>query len=351
MTLPARPHARPHAHPHERGAALLAVLLLVAVMAVLAALMLDRLTLATRLAGNAQAQSQARLALGDGEQLALAAVAEWQAAARARGGVVAALPGPGAAVASGRTQAVARIEDADNCFNVNALAEPGAEGTLATRLVALGQLRALMASLGIAATTAIPLSDAMADWVDADDLPAPNGAEDDWYLRQPVPYRSAGQPIADLSELRAVRGMTAPLYERLRPWLCARPETALSVLDINTLRPDQARLLAMLAPAAMPLARAQALLQARPAQGWPDTGAVLRAFGSGLGAVTQEPGAAEAAALLPAQLDVRSRWLRLVQTVTVESASVGAATLIDLGEGARNAPPRIVARVWGADGA
>ena len=38
---------------HERGAALLTVLLLVAVMAVIAATALDRLTLATRIAGSA----------------------------------------------------------------------------------------------------------------------------------------------------------------------------------------------------------------------------------------------------------------------------------------------------------
>ena len=44
----------------ERGAALLTVLLLVAVMAVIAATALDRLTLATRIAGSAQIQGLSR---------------------------------------------------------------------------------------------------------------------------------------------------------------------------------------------------------------------------------------------------------------------------------------------------
>ena len=59
---------------HERGAALLSVLLLVAVMAVMAAVMLDRLNLATHLASNGQAMTQARLAAASVEGVALARI-------------------------------------------------------------------------------------------------------------------------------------------------------------------------------------------------------------------------------------------------------------------------------------
>ncbi len=55
----------------ERGAALLSVLLLVAVMAVIAATALDRLTLATRLAGAAASVDQARAFADAGEALVL----------------------------------------------------------------------------------------------------------------------------------------------------------------------------------------------------------------------------------------------------------------------------------------
>ncbi len=42
--------------------------------------------------------------------------------------------------------------------------------------------------------------------------------------------------------------VTPELYERLRPWICALPGTALLPINVNTLLPEQAPLLAMLAP-------------------------------------------------------------------------------------------------------
>ena len=60
----------------ERGAALLSVLLLVAVMAVIAATALDRLTLATRIAGSAATVDQGRAYAFAAEQIALRRVAD-----------------------------------------------------------------------------------------------------------------------------------------------------------------------------------------------------------------------------------------------------------------------------------
>ena len=62
--------------PDERGAALLTVLLLVAVMAVIAATALDRLTLATRIAGSAATVDQGRAYSFAAEQIALRRVAD-----------------------------------------------------------------------------------------------------------------------------------------------------------------------------------------------------------------------------------------------------------------------------------
>ena len=61
---------------NERGAALLTVLLLVAVMAVIAATALDRLTLATRIAGSAATVDQGRAYSFAAEQIALRRVAD-----------------------------------------------------------------------------------------------------------------------------------------------------------------------------------------------------------------------------------------------------------------------------------
>lgn len=317
--------------PEERGAALLSVLLLVAVMAVIAAVMLDRLNLAVRLAGNGQAMTQARLYATSAETLAMARIKamvdQSQERTVDRGGLL----GRDFPLPLARGTVVARVEDAGNCFNLNSLVEADALGTLKLRVIGLNQLRALMAGLAIPEAEAAIASDAIADWIDSDSTPSPNGAEDETYQGSAVPYRTAGRLIGDVSEIRAVRGMTPQYYERLRPWLCALPAAELSPVNVNTLRPDQALLLTMLSPRAIPAERARALLAQRPALGWAKAEDALSGAGEGGGGIPLN------------QLQVRSRWFLLTQTVTVDSAVVEEQALIDVG----NNPPRIAFRSWG----
>ncbi|HQS95222.1 MAG: hypothetical protein B7X90_12865 [Novosphingobium sp. 17-62-19] len=321
----------PH-DPKERGAALLSVLLLVAVMAVIAAVMLDRLNLATRLAGNGQAMTQARLYATSAETLAMARIKAMVDQSQERTVDRTGLLGREFPMPLLRGTVMARVDDAGNCFNLNSLVEADAQANNRLRLVGLSQLRALMRSLAIPEGEAATISDSIADWIDTDNVPAPNGAEDDSYQGRPVPYRTAGRLIGDVSEIRAVRGMTPQFYERLRPWLCALPAAQLSPLNINTLRPDQAPLLAMIAPAAIPVDRARALIASRPALGWAKAEDALRGFGGG-----------EGGGIPAGQLQVRSRWFLLTQTVTVDSAVLEEQALIDIGLN----PPRVAFRTWG----
>ncbi|MDT0507579.1 type II secretion system minor pseudopilin GspK [Novosphingobium sp. MMS21-SN21R] len=313
----------------ESGAALLSVLLLVAVMAVIAAIMLDRLNLATRLAGNGQAMTQARLYATSAETLAMARIKAMVDVSDERTVDRGGLLGREFPLPLARGTVMARVDDAGNCFNINSLIEADALGTLKLRVVGLNQLRALMAGLAIPQAESAIASDAIADWIDSDNVPAPNGAEDETYQGTTTPYRTAGRLIGDVSEIRAVRGMTPQFYERLRPWLCALPGADLSPINVNTLRPDQALLLSILAPEAIPVDRARALIAARPALGWGSADDALR----GLSAPN-----------IPLnQLQVRSRWFLLTQTVTVDSAQVEEQALIDVGSN----PPRVAFRSWG----
>lgn len=70
------------------------------------------------------------------------------------------------------------------------------------------RLRRAFVVLGGGGAEADSLVDAVLDWRDADDEPRPLGAEAGWYgARHELPPRNA--PIADVGELRRIRGMAA----------------------------------------------------------------------------------------------------------------------------------------------
>ncbi|HKA61331.1 MAG TPA: hypothetical protein VKH83_02855 [Methylomirabilota bacterium] len=56
------------------------------------------------------------------------------------------------------------------------------------------------------------ISDSIQDWRDGNDLHRVHGAESDYYLKLPVPYRARNANIQDESELLQIRGVTPELY-------------------------------------------------------------------------------------------------------------------------------------------
>ena len=78
--------------------------------------------------------------------------------------------------------------------------------------------------------------DAIADWVDADSITRPNGAEDAYYAARPVPGLAANAPVARVAELDAVRGMTLPALAAVMPFLSALPSG--TPVNVNTVSPE-----------------------------------------------------------------------------------------------------------------
>lgn len=112
------------------------------------------------------------------------------------------------------------------------------------------------------------LTHALMDWMDADSEPnGPDGAEDGEYLNLARPYRTGNSLLASVSELRAVKGFSQPVYERLRPYVCVLPDPKVMSLNINTVPVDQPELLMMLYKD-LPLERAKEVLQKRPESGY-----------------------------------------------------------------------------------
>jgi len=326
----------------EEGAALLTVLLLVAVMAVITAIALERLTIATRMAQNGVGADQGRAFLLSAETLVGLRLSDLVTARPGRTTLAGGWLGKPQAIPVSGGMVTARVRDAGNCFNVNSLVEGNSAGSYAARASGIAQFAALLRLLGTDPRAADQIATSGADWIDSDQLPAGGGAEDAYYLQQPVPYRTAGDLLADPSELRTVNGMTAAIYDRVRPWLCALPVTDLSPINVNTLLPDQAILLAMLADGRLGPDIARQVLAQRPADGY---GSLVDFWGQP--ALTSLGLPADATG----QTKLTSRWFEVDLRADLggapnAGADVSETALFD----AEDAPARLIRRRWGDEG-
>jgi general secretion pathway protein K len=319
----------------ERGAALLAVLMLVGVMAAIAATMLERSRMATQLVSNALARERAAglvqlaeiLAINRLDTLTREGGGRQRSAAWQGQPVLLPLPGGSASVTP---------RDGGNCFNLNSLVSQTGPEALVTRPIGVAQFAALMQLLDVPEPQARMIAAATADWIDSDQQPAALGAEDARY--RGLGYLSGGTLMAEPSEWRAVAGVDAALYARLRPWLCALPAALLSPVNINTLAPAQAPLMAMLLPETLGpppvrLRLAQQLLAERPRGGWGSVNEMVNAP-----VLRDTPLATDALQ----QLGVRTEWFALALAVETGDRPMQARVLVD----ARQTPARVAQRQW-----
>ena len=324
--------------PRERGAALLAVLLLVAVMGAIAAVALERLRLSTALAINHAALDQARaFAVGVETLLALRAddlVAESGDVTNLAGdwnGTLRRIPLPG-----DRGVAEGTIRDGGNCFNLNSLVQGEPPATLGARPRGIEQFAGLMTVVGIPQAEAAQIAAAAADWADSDAVVAAGGAEDAAYAGAERPYRPGNTLFAEVSELRAVSGVGPKQYEVLRPYLCALPTTDMSPINVNTLLPRDAPLLAMIAPGRFTAEQALAAIGRRPASGWKSMDEFLQSLGGGDDGFGLDQ---------TNQLQLNTRWFALDLRIEYQGAELIETALVD----AREMPSRVVVRRWGRD--
>ena len=163
--------------------------------------------------------------------------------------------------------ATARVGDGANCFNLNSLVIRSGEGRYAAFTPSLLRFARLIRLVG-APGSPEAIAAAAADWIDSDDAALPGGAEDANYTG----YRTGGTLMADASELTMVGGVTPDVWRALKPWLCALPVAGPVPLNINTLAPEQAPLVAALSAEGNPEAIRAALLR-RPPAGWDNASA------------------------------------------------------------------------------
>ncbi len=136
-----------------------------------------------------------------------------------------AIPLPAIPVESGDIRGA--IADAQARLNLNALGGSGA-----TSSAERARLQRLFAQRG-GPLTAL---DAIADWVDADSTPRPDGGEDAVYQALAPAAVAADLPFLRTSELLAVRGVTEAKLAAIAPYVCALPEN--TPLNVNTAAPE-----------------------------------------------------------------------------------------------------------------
>ncbi|HNP36453.1 MAG TPA: type II secretion system minor pseudopilin GspK [Woeseiaceae bacterium] len=108
------------------------------------------------------------------------------------------------------------LTDLQGRFNVNNLLDNN--GDINQR--ALEQFQRLLRTLDLDPR----IAGVTADWIDADqDTAFPDGAEDSIYTSKLPPYRTANQPLSNVSELMAVDGMDKASYDTLAPFIAALP--------------------------------------------------------------------------------------------------------------------------------
>ncbi|MGL4473595.1 MAG: type II secretion system minor pseudopilin GspK [Shewanella sp.] len=163
-----------------------------------------------------------------------------------------------------------KITDMRSCFNLNALSQQTKEVENGAPKMPLPtrQFQALLVALGMDEYSAERLSHNLKDYVDADDMVSPSGAEDAEYEARTVPYRAANNLLQHRSELRAVIGFTQDIYQKLQPYVCAIPGDDRQLLNVNTLQAEQAPLLAAMLDNQISVGEAQNIIGQRPNGGF-----------------------------------------------------------------------------------
>ena len=120
----------------------------------------------------------------------------------------------------------AKIEDERGKLNLNDLAsnDPNARKGKILRVKRLFHLLQINPDL----------VDAIADWVDPDDIPEPAGAESNYYQSLKPAYRAANAPLQTLREMRLIKGMTPEIMDKLLQYVTVYPQEGESRVNVNT---------------------------------------------------------------------------------------------------------------------
>lgn len=148
-----------------------------------------------------------------------------------------------------------QVEDLHALFNINSLVDSKGNPNLSQ----VARFTNLLAELNINTNIVDPI----VDWLDRYENPfRTNGVEDNEYLGYEVPYRTANQPMSDISELLLIKGIDKDVYDILLPHVCVLKNIDTKI-NVNT---ASAEVISSLHNS-ITLAQAQTLVDNRNADG------------------------------------------------------------------------------------
>lgn len=281
----------------KQGVALITVLLIVALITIIAAEMAVRMQMQIKRVDNISANQQAYWYAIAGESLARLALTEafkenpevmhlnqpWAVEEQT-------YPIENGAVITGT------VKDLQSCFNINAVVALAEQQNGQNNLLsgdddndsddsddsneknALNPTREeqfmyLLENIGIDNYDAEGLRDSVADWLDADSNARSYGAEDYFYEAKASPYLPANGMFADVSELRLIKGFDSPPngYQYLQDLLehvCVIPAENAMILNVNTIKAENAAVLAALFNNKLTEEDARQVIESRPEDGF-----------------------------------------------------------------------------------
>lgn len=122
-------------------------------------------------------------------------------------------------------------------FNLNNLLVGGKRDKLAAEQFRrlLDAVSAVNEEIDIEPDVADVIVESTIDWIDPDTTAEFNGAEDDTYTSEQPPYRAANFWFTNVSELRAVRGVTPEIFSAILPYVAALPVSGQrTLINVNT---------------------------------------------------------------------------------------------------------------------
>ncbi len=247
----------------EKGAALISVIFLVAIMSMTSIALLEVTTKSIRRAKLTDNQSQINWMMISAEEVGHVAIG--QLFDQTSGNLNDMTPYLEQDIVMPVLDAtlLIRVEDASNCFNLNAM--------LSGRSVRQSANQAflnLLIALKINENEAESLRARLLDWLDHDNTPRLGGAEDSYYAGMRPSYRAADTQLVHVSDLRAIRGYTQEIYEVIEPYMCALNHDNPAILNVNTLNLEQAPLLTMATGGTIDIDLARNIIEDRPVGGW-----------------------------------------------------------------------------------